>query len=74
MRMHYSDLVAMRNAMERTGLPRPGSATRERWDCLWRACDAGLFNVEALYRLGLNDDHIDTALRHIAERKPQPGT
>ena len=38
---------------------------RARWDALWRAVDARLINVNDLYKVGLNDDHIDTALRRI---------
>ena len=34
---------------------------RYRWDLL----SASLFPTEVLYRSGLNDDHIDTALRAI---------
>jgi hypothetical protein len=35
---------------------------RLRWDCLW----ASKFPVNRLYNEGLNDSHIDTALRAIA--------
>lgn len=35
---------------------------RDRWDALWMSG----FPVERLYAAGLNDDHIDTALRRIA--------
>jgi hypothetical protein len=34
---------------------------RTRWDALW----ASDINVNELYRAGLNDAHIDTALRKI---------
>jgi hypothetical protein len=42
--------------------------TRQRWEALWAAADRGLINVNELYSHGLNDDHIDTALRHITGR------
>ena len=35
---------------------------RQRWDVLWSTG----FDVESLYRVGLNDEHIDSALRFIA--------
>lgn len=34
---------------------------RHRWDMLW----ASKFDVRKFYDAGLNDDHIDTALRKI---------
>ena len=34
---------------------------RQRWDTLW----VSKYPVNKLYNAGLNDDHIDTALRHI---------
>lgn len=37
------------------------SATRFRWDMLW----ASGFDTRPLYDAGLNDSHIDTALRSI---------
>lgn len=36
---------------------------RYRWDLLWVAVDAGLLEHKMLD--GLNDDHVDTALRRI---------
>ena len=38
------------------------SPERARWDALW----ASGFDAAPLYLAGLNDDHIDTALRKIA--------
>jgi hypothetical protein len=40
---------------------------RQRWDILWAAVDAGEFDMKEAYREGLNDDHIDTALRRIID-------
>lgn len=37
------------------------STMRQRWDFLW----ASGYDVNKLYKAGLNDDHIDTALRTI---------
>jgi hypothetical protein len=34
---------------------------RDRWDLLWRSG----FDTRQLYDAGLNDQHIDTALRRI---------
>ncbi len=50
----YKDLKA---AIARTGM----TAKRARWDALW----ASGFDVARLYKEGLNDEHIDTALRSI---------
>lgn len=41
------------------------SDKRFRWDCLW----ASKFNISDLYSEGLNDEHIDTALRDILNHK-----
>jgi hypothetical protein len=41
------------------------SAERFRWDVLW----ASGYPVNSLYNAGLNDAHIDTALRKIFEDK-----
>ena len=44
----------------------PYEATeRQRWDALW----ASGYPVSKLYDAGLNDDHIDTALKAIAKRQ-----
>mgnify|MGYP007073536697 CR=1 FL=1 len=44
-------------------IPKPDTvpAMRYRWDLLW----ASHFPVNRLYAAGLNDNHIDTALRNI---------
>ena len=42
----------------------PENNMRNRWDSLWLS----KFPVNNLYKKGLNDDHIDTALRKIWER------
>jgi hypothetical protein len=41
---------------------------RQRWDMLWCAVDAGAFDIRKAYAEGLNDAHIDTALRHAFQR------
>lgn len=43
--------------------PHKPMTERLRWDCLW----ASKFPVSRLYSEGLNDSHIDTALRAIAK-------
>ena len=48
---------------------KPGGV-RERWDALWAAVDAGEYDVGPLYRAGLNDAHIDTALRRVQRAQP----
>jgi hypothetical protein len=52
----------LRAAIEATGGLVPDSSMRNRWDALWRSG----FPTQRLYAAGLNDDHIDTALRLIA--------
>jgi len=59
----YAELKA---AIAATGGVPPNANERERWDALWRAVDAGLFDVTVVYSMPGNDDHIDTALRRIA--------
>jgi hypothetical protein len=44
---------------------RQGNTERNRWDAFWHAVDMGRFNLADAYREGLNDKHIDTALRYI---------
>lgn len=56
----YAELSA---AIKASGGLKAGATMRERWDGLWRS----KFNVSRLYNAGLNDNHIDTALRHLAE-------
>jgi hypothetical protein len=45
----------------------PSATMRERWDALW----ASGFPTGELYKAGLNDDNIDTALKAIAKRGNQ---
>jgi hypothetical protein len=47
--------------MQASAISRGGSNMRHRWDCFW----ASEFPLDRLYDEGLNDDHIDTALRAI---------
>jgi hypothetical protein len=41
------------------------SDTRQRWDAMWKSG----FDTTPLYKAGLNDAHIDTALRRIQGKK-----
>jgi hypothetical protein len=53
------------------GVNIPENATmRDRWDALWRAQSEGKIPqgfVNKLYNSGMNDDHIDTALRAVGK-------
>ena len=42
-----------------------GETKRQRWDVLWRAVDEKRFDILECYAAGLDDAHIDTALRTI---------
>jgi hypothetical protein len=64
MRMSQLDYEELRTAIG-TDMPRMANE-RQRWDALWRAVDAKRFDVNRLYKAGLNDAHIDTALKRIA--------
>jgi hypothetical protein len=57
------------NAIKAHGGMPVNASERQRWDAMWRAVDAGAFDVGAFYTAGMNDDHIDTALRRIAAGK-----
>jgi len=52
----------LRVAIARAGGLSPHATMRERWDAL----HASRYPIARLYDAGLNDDHIDTALRRIA--------
>jgi hypothetical protein len=77
MKMHRQDFRAMRESIERRFsasdlanfwvhyVAQGWSAKRFRWDML----HASGFNTKGLYDAGLNDDHIDTALRSIIPTK-----
>jgi hypothetical protein len=54
----------LRKAIEAAGGLAPGASMRNRWDVLWRS----EFPVNRLYVAGLDDSHIDTALRRCADR------
>jgi hypothetical protein len=45
------------------------SARRYRWDLYHAACDRKLIDPMLVYRDGLNDSHLDTALRAITGTK-----
>ena len=47
----------------------PEANERERWSCLYTHCGTEL-HLKA-YKAGLNDNHIDTALRKIAKSSAQ---
>ena len=65
MKMTQAQYQALRDAIEPL-LPQYGRAygsMRHRWDLLWTS----KFDVTPFYKTGLNDNHIDTALRKIAD-------
>ena len=47
------------------------SDMRFHWDCYWSAKGSGFIGkhwiVDVIYPLGLNDNHIHTALRHVVK-------
>jgi hypothetical protein len=53
----------LRAAIEVVGGIPKDSTVRQRWDALW----ASGYNSNLLYNEGLNDTHIDSALRKISE-------
>ena len=63
--IHPLDITEHREAYRSGRIPRADQIkdldARYRWDLLW----ASRFDIAALYAAGLNDDHIDTALRAI---------
>jgi hypothetical protein len=62
MKMSGTLFADLRSAIEASGGLVQGASMRNRWDALWRSG----FPTQRLYAAGLNDDHIDTALRLIA--------
>ena len=66
MRMPLKQFQALRRAIHAAGGLLPNATARERWDMLWHVHDAKAFDVGDLYP-GLTDEHIDTALRRIAQ-------
>ena len=63
MKIHPQDYIALRNAVLPFRAQGNPMTMRDRWDMLWRSG----FDIAPLYRAGLNDDHIDTALRRIVK-------
>lgn len=61
-RLSGSDFENLKSAINAKGGIKPGASMRERWDAL----HASGHPTAPLYKAGLNDDHIDTALRNIA--------
>lgn len=61
------DLPERRAAYASAGL----SDVRYRWDLLW-AAKLGPFVCGTLYKAGLDDSHIDTALRNIIPAVVRP--
>jgi hypothetical protein len=66
-------LEALAKAIAAHGGMPANATTRQRWDAMWRAVDAGAWDVSAFYKADMNDDHIDTALRRIAAGKIRTG-
>ena len=67
MKMSASDFAALRTAVTphlATTADPSHSAMRQRWDAMHKSG----FDTRPLYKAGLNDDHIDTALRRIQGR------
>lgn len=62
MKISKQRLMELRAAIEAAGGLTSAAGMRDRWDALWRSG----YDVNKLYNDGLNDDHIDTALRAIA--------
>lgn len=58
-------LEDLRKAIDATGGLTANATMRQRWDALWRS----KFDVRRFYKAGMNDDHIDTALRRVAQNK-----
>jgi hypothetical protein len=67
MKMLPQDYAQLRESIRHNGGLPSGATMRQRWDALY----ASQIDIPALYRAGLNDDHIDTALRHIAKESNQ---
>jgi hypothetical protein len=64
MKMHRQDYIALCNALAPFLAQGSPVTMRDRWELLWRSG----FDVETLYKAGLNDDHIDTALRRMSKQ------
>ena len=62
MKMAKDLFEELRIAIDAVGGLTPEATMRNRWDQLFRSG----FPVKRLYDAGLNDDHIDTALRQTA--------
>jgi hypothetical protein len=62
MKISKERLEELRVAIDAVGGITSGASMRNRWDQLWRSG----FDTRKLYDDGLNDQHIDTALRAIA--------
>lgn len=56
-------IVLHGESLEKSEKPPKNLGMRVRWDC-FRACFDYIF-TNNLYKQGLNDDHIDTALRKV---------
>ena len=57
----FADLYHAIRAIYREGQVSVPATMRERWDFFWISG----FKISRLYDAGLNDDHIDTALRRV---------
>lgn len=63
MKMKPEMFEALRAAIEAAGGLVKDATMRQRWDMLWRS----RFDATQLYKAGLDDNNIDTALRRIAK-------
>lgn len=61
-RLSGENFEGLKKAINAKGGIKQGASMRERWDAL----HGSGYSTKPLYDAGLNDDHIDTALRNIA--------
>jgi hypothetical protein len=63
MRISPELFAELKEAIDAVGGITDGASMRNRWDTLW----ASRYDVSKLYRAGLDDGHIDTALRRMTK-------
>jgi hypothetical protein len=60
--------TAIHRALTETNTPMASITTKRlQWDALWLAVDHGYISYNRVYREGINDSHIDSALERIFE-------